>query len=48
MEESKEKTVERESPEVRKHYPHFLIVPTRWMDNDVYKPVINVVRISRR
>jgi hypothetical protein len=35
MEESNEKTVEREKPEVRARYPHFLRVPTRWMDNDV-------------
>ena len=31
MEEPKEKTVERESPEVRDRYPHSLTVPTRWM-----------------
>ena len=36
MKESKEKTMEREEPEARKRYPHFLRIPTRWMDNDVY------------
>jgi acyl-CoA thioester hydrolase len=46
MEESKKKTVEREDPEVRESYPHFLTVPTRWMDNDVYGHVNNVVYYS--
>jgi acyl-CoA thioester hydrolase len=46
MDESKDKTVERESPEVRNRYPHFLTVPTRWMDNDVYGHVNNVVYYS--
>ena len=46
MEESKEKPVARESPEVRERYPHFLSVPTRWMDNDVYGHVNNVVYYS--
>src|ERR671916_1859281 len=46
MEESKEKTVEREAPEVRGRYLHFLTVPTRWMDNDVYGHVNNVVYYS--
>ncbi len=46
MEESNEKTVEKESPEVRERYPHFLSVPTRWMDNDVYGHVNNVVYYS--
>jgi len=27
----------------RDHYPHFLSVPTRWEDNDVYGHVNNVV-----
>ena len=43
MEDSKEKTVVREAPEVRGRYLHFLTVPTRWMDNDVYGHVNNVV-----
>src|SRR5919107_887481 len=46
MEESEEKTVEREEPEARERYPHFLSVPTRWMDNDVYGHVNNVVYYS--
>src|SRR5687767_12002598 len=46
MEESNEKTVEREKPEVRERYPHFLRVPTRWMDNDVYGHVNNVTYYS--
>ena len=46
MEESKEKNVQREEPEVRKRYPHFLSVPTRWMDNDVYGHVNNVIYYS--
>ncbi len=27
----------------RDRYPHFLVVPTRWMDNDLYGHVNNVV-----
>jgi acyl-CoA thioester hydrolase len=46
MEESNEKTVERKKPEVRERYPHFLRVPTRWMDNDVYGHVNNVIYYS--
>ncbi len=46
MKESKEKTAERESPEVRERYPHFLTIPTRWMDNDVYGHVNNVIYYS--
>ena len=30
----------------RSHYPHFLAIPTRWMDNDVYGHVNNVVYYS--
>jgi acyl-CoA thioester hydrolase len=30
----------------RSHYRHFLAVPTRWMDNDVYGHVNNVVYYS--
>ena len=46
MKEPKEKIVEREAPEAREHYPHFLDIPTRWMDNDVYGHVNNVVYYS--
>ncbi|HSH43455.1 MAG TPA: thioesterase family protein [Arenicellales bacterium] len=30
----------------REHYPHFLAIPTRWMDNDIYGHVNNVVYYS--
>ncbi len=33
-------------PETRARYPHFLVVPTRWMDNDLYGHVNNVVYYS--
>ncbi len=29
--------------ETRAGYPHFLTIPTRWMDNDIYGHVNNVV-----
>ncbi len=32
--------------ETRARYPHFLTIPTRWMDNDVYGHVNNVVYYS--
>ncbi len=32
--------------ETRARYPHFVVVPTRWMDNDVYGHVNNVVYYS--
>ncbi len=32
--------------ETRSRYPHFLVIPTRWMDNDVYGHVNNVVYYS--
>lgn len=32
--------------DVRSDYPHFLQIPTRWMDNDVYGHVNNVVYYS--
>ena len=35
-----------ELPETRAAYRHFLAVPTRWMDNDVYGHVNNVVYYS--
>ncbi|MFO1351577.1 MAG: thioesterase family protein [Gammaproteobacteria bacterium] len=34
------------TPETRDRYPHFLAIPTRWMDNDVYGHVNNVVYYS--
>ena len=33
---------ERSSPEARSAYRHFTVIPTRWMDNDVYGHVNNV------
>lgn len=37
---------ERRPPETRARYAHFLAIPTRWMDNDVYQHVNNVVYYS--
>jgi acyl-CoA thioester hydrolase len=34
------------APVIRSGFPHFLVVPTRWMDNDVYGHVNNVVYYS--
>ena len=36
----------RSQPEMRDQYPHFLSIGTRWMDNDVYRHVNNVVYYS--
>jgi acyl-CoA thioester hydrolase len=33
-------------PETRDRYKHFLAIPTRWMDNDIYGHVNNVVYYS--
>ncbi len=33
-------------PRVRSLYPHFVTIPTRWMDNDIYGHVNNVVYYS--
>ena len=33
-------------PDTRDRYPHFLTITTRWMDNDVYRHVNNVVYYS--
>lgn len=38
-------TAADDSP-VREDYKHFLVIPTRWMDNDVYSHVNNVVYYS--
>jgi acyl-CoA thioester hydrolase len=37
---------ERLPPPVRADYRHFLAIPTRWMDNDIYGHVNNVVYYS--
>jgi acyl-CoA thioester hydrolase len=34
------------APTTRASYPHFLTIPTRWMDNDIYGHVNNVVYYS--
>ena len=36
----------RKAPEARARYRHFLAIPTRWMDNDLYGHVNNVVYYS--
>jgi len=36
----------RPAPQTRGHYPHFDRITTRWMDNDVYGHVNNVVYYS--
>jgi len=38
--------VPRPDPETRDRYRHFLAIPTRWMDNDAYRHVNNVVYYS--
>ncbi len=39
-------TGEVQPPQTRQGYPHFLSIPTRWMDNDIYGHVNNVVYYS--
>jgi acyl-CoA thioester hydrolase len=36
----------RPAPTTRAEFPHFLAIPTRWMDNDIYGHVNNVVYYS--
>ena len=43
---TEEKTAEKTEPPRREDYKHFLAIPTRWMDNDVYGHVNNVVYYS--
>jgi len=38
--------VSKATPHHRAAYPHFRTIPTRWMDNDVYGHVNNVVYYS--
>ena len=38
--------MEKPTPESRNRYRHFLTIPTRWMDNDVYGHVNNVIYYS--
>ena len=35
-----------DAAETRQRYPHFLVIHTRWMDNDIYGHVNNVVYYS--
>ena len=39
-------TMSRPAPETRDRYRHFLAITTRWMDNDPYSHVNNVVYYS--
>ncbi len=39
-------TTPKPTPRTRDAYRHFLAIPTRWMDNDVYGHVNNVVYYS--
>ena len=43
---SEPEALRREAPETRDRYRRFLTIPTRWMDNDVYGHVNNVVYYS--
>lgn len=36
----------RPAPDTRKGYKHFLVLTTRWMDNDAYRHINNVVFYS--
>ncbi|MGD9510488.1 MAG: acyl-CoA thioesterase, partial [Geminicoccaceae bacterium] len=36
----------RSAPTVRADYPHLLAIPTRWIDNDIFGHVNNVVYYS--
>ena len=36
----------RPNPESIQNFPHFLTIPTRWMDNDVYQHINNVIYYS--
>ena len=38
--------MDQQVPETRARYRHFLTIPTRWMDNDIYGHVNNVVYYS--
>ncbi len=43
---SKQVSIEKRPPERRERYKFFLDIPTRWMDNDVYGHVNNVIYYS--
>jgi acyl-CoA thioester hydrolase len=46
VEDREQSAVGRGVPETRERYRRFLTIPTRWMDNDVYGHVNNVVYYS--
>ena len=46
VEDREQSAVSKEAPETRDRYRRFLTIPTRWMDNDVYGHVNNVVYYS--
>ena len=46
MEDREQGVAGREAPESRNRYLRFLAIPTRWMDNDVYGHVNNVIYYS--
>ncbi len=46
MEDREQSAVGREVPETRDRYRRFLEIPTRWMDNDVYGHVNNIIYYS--
>lgn len=46
MTEPTKSTNTASSARPRSAYPHFVVVPTRWMDNDIYGHVNNVVYYS--
>jgi len=46
LEDRQQGVVGGEVPETRDRYRRFLTIPTRWMDNDVYGHVNNVVYYS--
>ena len=46
MLDPKHANVNPSEPRRRNAYPHFVTIPTRWMDNDIYGHVNNVVYYS--
>jgi acyl-CoA thioester hydrolase len=46
LEDKGQRAAGRPAPETKDRYRHFLEIPTRWMDNDVYGHVNNVVYYS--
>jgi acyl-CoA thioester hydrolase len=46
VEDQEQGAAGKEAPETRDQYQRYLTIPTRWMDNDVYGHVNNVVYYS--